>query len=168
MKGRPPKPTETKKKAGNPGKRELPDNVVTAGRGQPPKPATLGAQASAVWDEVVPLMEQAGTLDKADGAALEVFCTALAISRQAADMLPRGNGTGLVIQQPSGRYAADPHFNVWKDAATVVRQFAEQFGLTPSARARLGVLGAGARPEDLDTDIGPSPRLRKIDGGRAT
>lgn len=167
MKGRPPKPTETKRKTGNPGKRKLPDNTLTAGRGRPKPPATLTPAAVEIWNELIPQLEEAGTLDRADGIALEVLVTAVAIMRQAAEMLPKGNGTGLVIQQPSGRVAADPHFVVWQQAAGVARQFAEQFGLTPSARARLGMAGVTGRAPDADDDVPSSHRkMRVINGGK--
>lgn len=167
-KGRPPKPTETKKAQGNRGKRKLPENVLVAGRELPDPPEHMRPGAREVWADVVPMLADAGVLDKVDGLALEVLCEAVELRRLAADILQRGNGTGLVIVQPSGRVAPDPHFTVWKDASTVVRQFAEQFGLSPSARARLGGAGVqAASPAAVDPDIGPSPRLRALDGGKA-
>lgn len=166
-KGRPPKPTEAKKRAGNPGKRKQPENVLVGGRTAPEPPADLRPGALKAWREVVPLLIDAGVLDTVDRQTLAVYCTAVELNELAASILASGNGTGLVIVQPSGRVAPDPHFAVWKDTATVIRQFAEQFGLTPSARARLGHGGvSGAAPVAVDPDIGASPRLRAVPGGK--
>lgn len=167
-KGRPPKPTEAKKRAGNPGKRPLPENVQVGGRGVPERRKGMSARVRAIWEEVVPLMDPA-VLDRADAVALEAFCLAVLAMRDAERRLTTsGKGGGFLVTQPSGRVARHPAFDIFDRSASIVRQYAEQFGLTPSARARLGMGGAMGKPPEHDDQIGPSPRLRSIEGGRGT
>lgn len=165
MRGRPPKPTETKRNAGNRRKEKLPDPVTVAGRGTIPPPEHLTETARDIWREVEPELANAGVTDAVDRYALEIFCTAVAITRQAVEAVNAAGGQ-MTVTQPSGRVAPSPHFAVWKDATATARQYAEQLGLTPSARARLGVAGKqGASIEDLDLEIGVAPRFRVVDGG---
>lgn len=167
MRGRPPKPTETKKRAGNPGKRKLPDNVLVGGRGAPTPRKGMPAKVRKVWDEVLALIDPA-VLDKADAPALEALCVWLVAMRDAErQLLSTGKAGGFTIKQPSGRHARSPSFDVLDAATKNVRQLGEQFGLTPAARARLGNAGAQGKPASADPDVPPSNRkLRALQGGR--
>lgn len=164
--GRPPKPTEAKRKAGNPGKRKLPDNVQVGGRGIPTPRKGMSAKVQTVWREIVALIDP-DVLDKADAIMLEALCMAVLAMREAEKQLVKtGKDGGFLVTQPSGRVARHPAFDVFTHSASTVRQLSEHFGMSPSARARLGVSGEKGKRPETDPDIGPSPRLRKIDGGR--
>lgn len=165
--GRPPKPTEQKRREGNPGKRKLPDNVIVGRRGAPTPRRGMSAKTRKVWDELVAVIEPS-VLDQADAVALEALAGWVVAMRDAQRVVhSAGKNGGLTITQPSGRQARSPMVDVLDTATKNVRQLAEQFGLTPSARARLGGAGfVGPSAASVDPDIGESPRLRKIDGGR--
>jgi P27 family predicted phage terminase small subunit len=129
----------------------------------------MTSAALVVWEEIAPMLHTSGVLDRVDARMLAMFCEATAQAELARQMMEAArNSTGLVVQQPSGRVAPDPHFTVWKDAVAAARQLAEQFGLTPSARARLGI-GAQTQAQiaQIDEHVGQSPRLRAVDGGSA-
>jgi hypothetical protein len=55
MTGRPPKPTERKRKAGNPGKRPIrePLSILPAIEGPPKPPESLEDAGMALWDHVL-------------------------------------------------------------------------------------------------------------------
>lgn len=167
--GRPPKPVETKRAEGNPGKRPLPDAVVMGGRGLPDPPPGLSDVATELWQYHVPMMADAGVLDRVDGPMLGVFFEAWAAAVVAARHM---QADGPVVFDPNdftGEMKArkNPAVTAWKEAAAVMRQFGEQFGLTPSARARLGMVGVQGRDLTLDPDIPSAPAtLRALDGGR--
>lgn len=86
MPGPRPKPTATKKRNGNPGKRALPKNEPSfIGVALRPPWLTLGA--ALVWDDLAPRMEGAGLLTSGDAEAFAVLCTLAAEFRtNAAEM----------------------------------------------------------------------------------
>lgn len=163
MKGRPPKPNEVKRAMGNPGGRPLDDPITIGGRDDVVAPGWLDPVARAVWDSLATEMQAAGVLDTVDVEMMAQFCVACAVARKAATQM-----NDNVAATGARGAVKDPAITAWKDAVAVQRQLAEQFGLTPSARARLGMAGVqGAAVED-DPHIPSTPaQLKRIDGGKA-
>lgn len=74
MRGRIPKPTETKKRNGNPGKRALP-KAEPKFSGDAERPAWLSVGARSVWEDLAPRMKTAGLLTSGDGEAFGMMCS---------------------------------------------------------------------------------------------
>ena len=169
-KGRPPKPVAQKLLEGNPGGRPLPKVIVMGGVGVPDKPATLSALAGALWDREVPKMVDAGLLDRIDGLLLGQYFEAAALAAVAVRNMSNDDGVVEPLLLVPNNFTGEmglkksPGVAVWKDAVATMRQLAAEFGLTPSARARLGVLSAqGGEAQDVEGDIGVAQRF--LDGG---
>lgn len=92
----------------------------------PAAPAWLSAYAKAEWKRVAPILVSRGTLTKGDLGQFESYCAAAGSARQIAEALatmplPDPKLGGLQIR-----------------FATLARQLAAEFGLSPVARTRIG------------------------------
>jgi P27 family predicted phage terminase small subunit len=144
MSGRPPKPSALKEAEGNPGKRALNDNEWKPRPVAPRMPAGLLPEAEGFWKRVAPLLESAQLLTEADGQAFELMATHYALARRAARELRRANT--LTNEDENGVARKHPLLQIYRDNSAQFRQWAQLFGLTPTARAKLSV----PEPEDDD------------------
>lgn len=136
--GRKPKPTAVKALEGNPGKRPLPKNEVKP-KSPVKRPRGLVGGARKFWDEHAAELEALGVATGWDVPALRMMAEHYAISLEALEQLREDNQ--LVVP---GRYGArvNPLVTVFRNHSEAFKKFAEQFGMTPSARARLPVAPA--------------------------
>ena len=132
--GRPAKPLELRVKQGNPGKRPLPQmtTVGIAPGKAPPVPATLKAAGTKRWRQ---LWEVASVwLGPSDSPAVELVCI---LEDDLATLRRRYNGT----KRPEMKIQ-------WYWAVSRARQELmsayNHLGLTPTARAKLGLVVAQA------------------------
>lgn len=132
--GRKPKPTAVKQLQGNPGKRPL--------ARREPKPRTAvkrphglgrGVQRK-FWDEHAEELERLSVLTGVDVPAFRLMAEAYALAVQAAQELR--DGGSLTVEGRDGP-KKNPLAQVFRDQATLFKSFATEFGMTPSARARL-------------------------------
>lgn len=84
---------------------------------------------------MAPDLERLGLLSGIDRAALVVYCQAVAEFEQTSAVLRE---KGRTFETPNGFLQARPEVAMVHRSALLIRMFAEQFGLTPSARSRLG------------------------------
>ena len=98
-------------------------------------PRWLSQDAKRVWQRLAPELEYMGILTVVDGPILAGLCSALAIAKQAET-----------------KPAIGPWHTVRFKAWQQVRQFAIEFGLTPSSRSRLS-LTAPIDDDDLERMI---------------
>lgn len=145
-------PTALKKLRGNPGKRALPKKEPAPTTDGVAPPPWLSAEARAEWDRVAPELQRLGLLTLVDVAALAGYCTAYA-NWQLHEQRATEIGTELAI--------ATGVRNAALRERQQMRQFAAEFGGTPSARAR--VHGAPTQDEDPFAEFSG---LKGIDGGR--
>ena len=134
-----PEPRELREAKGNPGRRPLPAPVVVGGRvafAAPPAPPGLGERASAVWNELALMVTEAQMLTVSDLAALEGLAVQIARARQAREAL---DGQPLAVEGAQSQWIVNPLVRVERDAWTLVLKIAREFGMTPSARASLGL-----------------------------
>lgn len=101
----------------------------------PIKPSDLDAEAEEVWDRVVTEYGHTGVITAADTDALRAYCEAVARYRQAAGLL-RQSGP-LIKSKRSGEFVKNPLHQITRDNADLMRQYARELGLTPSARTGL-------------------------------
>jgi len=124
--------------AGNPGKRPLPTNEPKVGPISAGPPGHLTAAAVAEWRRVTAV---ASWISDADAVALALYCQYYADWVAAREMLARD---GEVIVGANGSERRNPWSQVAKEAATFVRYYAIELGITPSARTRVQALDDAA------------------------
>ena len=126
--GRKPKPVALKLIEGNRGKRRIPKTPMP-----PPEllapPAGMCAPARKEWDRVAPQLDRLGLLTGLDRAALHAYCEAYA-RRCAAER--HVHSKGIMV----GR-VKNPAAQIIRDASMEMRAWCSEFGMTPSARARM-------------------------------
>ena len=106
--------------------------------GLPPKPSHLTPDASQIWDEVTPQLEERRVVTHADQYALVLLCEAYAEYRQARAVLAQhgltyetqnAGGATMMRSRPENAIAADS----WRRA----RMAMAAFGLDPASRGRV-------------------------------
>ena len=139
--GRKPKPTYLKLITGNPGRRRLPANEVQPAPACPPPPEHLCFEAKAEWQRVSPELFALRLLTRLDTAVLGAYCQSYAMWVQATDAInaiartdPRTKG---LIAKINGHPQQSPLVFIANKAASDMARYAAEFGMTPSARARL-------------------------------
>lgn len=102
----------------------------------PAPPSWLGAMARDEWRRVVPQLLHDGVLSKDNRAALTVYCEAWDEFHLAKRRLRKD---GYFVPGSLGSLVAHPAIQLLNHASARILRFAQEFGLTPSARARLSV-----------------------------
>lgn len=134
--GTKPKPTRVKELEGNPGHRPLnkaePKPDVTSAA---TLPYGVTRTARKFHRQYAPLLTRLGILTEADEAAFALMSVHYGIAIDAARELRE---TGMTIE---GRDGAKKHplTQVFRDNSQAFRQYADEFGMTPSARTRISV-----------------------------
>jgi len=138
MRGNKPLPTAVKKARGNPGRRPLNKSEPSAGR-TPEKPNYIKGVSSKTWDRLCEMLGAMGVLDRADGLALELLCEAYAEWRRNVEVIRKSGGV-YATKSVTGEkiFRQLPHVAHASDAWKRIRSMLSEFGLTPSARTRLG------------------------------
>ena len=130
--GRKPKPAAIKLLEGNPGKRDIPDEIKPAGVAAMPERFNGNGEHAELcrhmWAQVVPELTRLGLATSLDQAALEQLCEWYATLRQAQLDLD---------YQLAGRA-----FDKWQGLAS-------RFGFSPVDRAKLA--GLGSKPQEIST-----------------
>jgi P27 family predicted phage terminase small subunit len=142
--GRKPKPTQLRIIEGNPGHRPLQKNEPKPTPVAPTRPDWLDPEAKREWGRIVPELERLGLLTLVDRGALAAYCQAWGRAVQAEKVL----AGGLTFTTPNGYVQQRPEVAIAQKSWQLVRAFAAEFGLTPSARSRLSV----QKPEDEAED----------------
>ena len=143
-----PKPTELKKLAGNPGKRPLPNEPEPKG-GLPPMPSgRMPREAQVAWLRIKTALEPVGILTEADAQTFEFMCLHYAFAVESANLLVK---QGLTIIDKDGIRRKNPAHQLFRDHSLNFRMYAEGFGLSPAARARID-LGDGEE-DDLTAEL---------------
>lgn len=132
--------------------------------GAPKKPATLKGDAAKVWAQVCKILAAMGILTTADGHQLERYAR-LYVSWQRAQAVLDSFETPEAMAEAWGSDKSRP---IIRNATatslrldTALKQIEASFGMTPSARARIGCLMNGGNPQSAD------PRENKYFGGGA-
>lgn len=165
MAGRRPKPTAVKKLAGNPGKRPLPKNEPQPKRGLPARPKHLTREAGVEFTRLAAELDQLGLLAKIDLTSFVIYCETFATWIRAKRKIAKH---GFTYKAAGGIIRKRPEVSIMEQAARTVRQFAIEFGLTPSSRTRVAagmaglqrpLPGAAAWPEHRDPDRPAEPAM---------
>lgn len=147
--GPPPKPTPIRVLEGNPSRRPINENEPKPAEGIPAMPPHLDRRARRIWRDIVPELSRLGLLTVVDGEALAAYCTAASMAYNARKVLKE---KGYTFKTPSGYLQQRPEVAILNKAMHLVKAFAQEFGLTPSARSRLST--DTAKEDDLDRILG--------------
>lgn len=141
--GPPPKPSRLKVAAGNPGKRPLNPQEPRPAVEAPRMPAWLPRRAKAEWQRIVPELLGLGLLTRIDLGALASYCVAVGELEEATRTLDK---EGRVCVQPimdktgekvGERLRPHPAVAMQRSAASLVKAFAVEFGLSAASRTRV-------------------------------
>ena len=159
--GRPPTPTHLKILAGNPGKRDLPANEPKPEAGIPDCPERFVAAQKAAFEKLGGQLNQVGVLTHLDGPALEVLAMCYSQTMaSAAEVAKYGpcwvsmagclDANGKVIALPKTKI--NPQWKVLAESMRQLRSMLQEFGMTPSSRTKVSVVGE-EDTDDLDDFI---------------
>lgn len=135
--GRPPKPTALKVITGHHKGESASKKASGAHAGEPP--AHLNDYAKLEWRRIAPILEKRGLISEEEAAALALYCQAYGRWQQAELKITElaGTGDGLIVKAPSGYPIQNPYLAIANKAMEQCYQYLQQFGLSPSARARI-------------------------------
>lgn len=107
----------------------------------------------AIWDFTVDELEHMGIDSPCDRDSLYAFCCAVANHREASRII---GGSSLLMKSPKhGAWVRNPMLIVQHQAAREIRAFAQEFGLTPSARSRIAGQGDTEDHDNPFADTAP-------------
>lgn len=120
---------------------------------KPNPPAHLNDDAKAEWRRVVTVLFNAGLMTEMDRAALAAYCQAYGRWAQAERALARmaendERNYALMVKTTQGNAVQNPLVGTANKAMMEMMRIAIEFGMTPSARARVRAL-----PDDQQTDL---------------
>lgn len=98
-------------------------------------PESLSDEQRAIFEWVARELEFMKIAAAVDRDALAVYAVAVDQHRKSSAVLAQS--ALLVRRKSSGDLVRNPLLIVQRDAATQIRAFAQEFGLTPSARSRI-------------------------------
>lgn len=150
MRGAKPKPTQLKIIEGNPGKRPLNKHEPEPPKEIPSCPQWLDQDAKKEWRRVAKDLYDMGLLTRVDRTALAGYCEAYSRWKRAAEALKDGFSYEYVNHQFQTKKDTKPEVQIVRDALNQVRQFCAEFGLTPSSRGRMIVLGGNESKDPID------------------
>lgn len=103
----------------------------------PGKPAPVAADPvlSALWDEIVPALDEAGLLARCDAPTVEMALRHFAAARKASDELMRAASV-VVDDEKNGRQAKHPADQTFRGQSAQFLEYVKQLGMSFAARAR--------------------------------
>ena len=154
--GPPPKPTELKLLQGNPGHRPLKKDVIKPTAGAT-CPRVLSRAARAEWTRIYPELARLGLITQIDVWTLASYCESVADLSWAVREIRRVGRTTTVGENDT--LVQHPAVTIKRAAMQKIREFAAEFGFTPSARSRVHMPGAGDGDDEDEAFFGiPGPQ----------
>jgi P27 family predicted phage terminase small subunit len=159
--GAPPKPPHLHTGNAHGPKDKLPQPVSIGGRPDrlPEPPDYLEEDGLHFWEVAVPALHELNVLDIVDRPALEMAATAYERFQQARRVI---KAQGVLARGRNGEIVPHPAVRIEREAQATFLRFAEQFGLTASARARLGIAilqGQEMLSKAMESELG-EPELK--------
>lgn len=114
----------------NPDRYNANEPIPAAGKMEPP--ADVSPEVRAVWVARLPELEAMNLAFPSDIDSWRAYCEAVVIHEKASKVLA---GSPILIKGLHGGMVRNPAIQIQRDAALTLLRFAQQFGLTPSARA---------------------------------
>lgn len=113
-------------------------------------PCELSEEAEAIWRRLAPDLGRAGVLTPWDLDQFVRCCEAIVDARRARKMLE----AGLLVRGRRDGMVANPTWRIYREADAQQRAWAQEFGLTPSARSRLEVATEPVSPDQEEELLG--------------
>jgi P27 family predicted phage terminase small subunit len=126
--------------------RDVSTTEPVARSGEIVPPVDMSDDVREIFDYTVAELEFMKIASPADRDALVAYCEAVDKHRKASALLAR---SPVLVKGMHGNLVRNPAIQIQRDAAHLIRQLAQEFGLTPSARARID--------RDRDDDDGANP-----------
>jgi len=114
--------------------RDINHGAPIARDGKIETPEHLSDSVRLIFEYVVAELEHMGIASPSDVDSIVCYCEAVDKHRQASALLAR---SPVLVKGMHGNLVRNPAMQIQRDSATLIRQFAQEFGLTPSARARI-------------------------------
>ena len=152
MRGRKKRPKKITELLGNPGKRDLPDEIEPRRIDRPEPLAHLNEAARQIWERVCDELYHLGLISNLDLEMLAGFC---ANAARVADLERKVDGKELVICQVTGKVVTNPLLPVLRMSYTMMHRFGSEFGLSPAARTRLAFQPQAEEDEFERTFLNP-------------
>jgi P27 family predicted phage terminase small subunit len=129
---------------------------------RPTCPAWLDRQAKAVWRQLIPRLATFGLLSQVDGAALARYCVLTVRWRGAMQFIQQYGETYPIKNEQGAIIGMQPFPQTWimKSLGAELLRLEREFGMTPSARAALGMHGREQPPEESHAE-GPERFFRR-------
>ena len=105
-----------------------------AREGLPLCPMDASPEVHDIWRYTIDQLDHMKIVTLADRDALYAYCEAVVMHREASRILATD---GLIQEGLHGGYVKHPAHQIQRDAAAMIRAFAQEFGLTPSARSTI-------------------------------
>jgi P27 family predicted phage terminase small subunit len=125
--------------------------VAPAGPLEPPY--ELAPEVREVWDRVAAILKEMKLASPSDVDALAVYCEAIIVHRKASQLIAKT----AILMKGSRSWVINGAVRVQRDAAMQIIRCANEFGLTPSARARVE---AEPISRSYENPFAGSPRTR--------
>jgi P27 family predicted phage terminase small subunit len=122
----------------------------------PDPPDSLSESAKAEWVRLGPEMIRLGLITNIDRAAFSVCCEHWATWLMAQDELKKLGPAGYIESTPSGYKQMSVWLQIRNRAAEGLRQYLNEFGMTPSARTGFTSLLSPQLPLFPDADSNAS------------
>jgi len=152
MRGRKPLPTNVINIAGNPGKQKKRAKSEPKPQSEiPTPPEHLNEYALEEWNRLAEGLYTLGLLYDVDRAPFAAYCSAYGAWRKAEEEL---NATGLTIISGNGMVIPNPLVGITNTAKRDMMKYAVEFGMTPSARARMAIQPRGKETSKFEGLIG--------------
>lgn len=148
MPGPAAKPLEFRVLEGNPGHRAIPKKPPKFGQKNVSPPSYLDNDAKKEWRRMAPQLKKMGLLTSGDIHAFACYCQAVSNLAAARKTLSE---EGRVFVSGKGYLLPRPEVGMETQAMKAIKDFAAQFGFTPSSRSKIDLsdLDKGTK-EDLD------------------
>lgn len=145
-------PTALKILTGNRGKDPLPKNEPQFPVDMPTPPEFIAGYALEEWHRVTPYLYSVGILTQVDRAAIAAYCQCYGRWRMAEERFVESAKNdpvsgGILARTKAGNVIQNPILSAANAALRDMIRIAAEFGMTPSARARI----EGKRGEEQDT-----------------
>lgn len=150
--GRKTKPTNLKVIEGNPGKRKIKQEPDFQSD-MPSPPSHLDDYAVEEWGRLAPGLHALGILYATDRSVFAAYCQAYSRWRTAEELIQRAakaGGDGLSSMTTKKTLMKHPLVGISEKAAAAMMKYALEFGLSPSARARLAIDPGKAKKGSLE------------------
>jgi len=119
--------------------------------GRPPAPAILSSRAKTIWNNTCDILERIGVLSCADIDMLTMYCITLDHLVTCERVIQR-DGMTYEFENAQGAVTIRerPEVKLEKEYIRIASRLAAEFGLSPSARARVTVETPVTPSEDVE------------------